>query len=103
MSERMGDALCQACREGFGAVYVLLECTCAAECRYFINADVLISAVKTESLYGKYRHYYFRPLSFFIVSSSSAYLKATSSLKTESAFSSSFLWAWRFISSVALA
>ena len=62
-------------------------------CRFFFNADFLIFAVKTRYLYGKYRHYYFSPLSFFKISSSSAYLNVTLSLKTESSFSSSFLCA----------
>ncbi len=62
-------------------------------CRYFFNADFLIFTVKICYLYGKYRHYYFSPLSLLNVSSSSAYLNVTSSLKTESPFSSSFLCA----------
>jgi len=62
-------------------------------CRYFLNADFLIFAVKIRYLYGKYRHYYFSPLSLLNVSSSSAYLNVTSSLKTESPFSASFLCA----------
>jgi len=62
-------------------------------CRYFFNADFLIFTVKICYLYDKYRHYYFSPLSLLNVSSSSAYLNVTSSLKTESPFSSSFLCA----------
>ncbi len=62
-------------------------------CRYFFNADFLIFTVKICYLYGKYRHYYFSPLSLLNVSSSSAYLNVTSSLKTESPFSTSFLCA----------
>ena len=59
-------------------------------CRHFFNADFLIFAVKTNTLYGKYRHYYFNPLNFLRVSSSSAYLNAISSLNTEFSFPSSF-------------
>ena len=46
-------------------------------CRYFFNADFLIFTVKICYLYGKYRHYYFSPLSLLNVSSSSAYLNVT--------------------------
>ena len=75
-------------------------------CRYLKNADKIF---KTSCVCIYFRHrkknigIYFKPHNRLSISSSSAYLNAISSLKTESALSLSLCIASRFISSVTFA